>query len=133
MSEVDGMPDAARLWSNLRLVFEGELQEGARAGQFELFADVGSMRLDGAVADEEIGADLFVGLVLRHETQDASLGGCESGESLLLLFQGGGALMPPHKMVCNRGANENAAGGHRLEANENIADGILLEDKALRA
>ena len=74
--------------SNLRLVFEGELQEGAGAGQFKLFADVSSMCFDRPVTDEKIGANLFVGLVLGYQTQDAPFRGCESRESLLLLLQG---------------------------------------------
>ena len=38
--------------SNFRLVVEGELEQGAVAGEFQLLADVSAVRFHRAVADE---------------------------------------------------------------------------------
>ena len=48
------------------MVLDGELDEGVRPLQLELFADPGAMELDRADAQTEDVGDLLAGLVLRH-------------------------------------------------------------------
>ena len=50
-----------------------EFQERVSAAQSELFADVGAVILDGARADEELGSNLLVCLMLGDERQDGCL------------------------------------------------------------
>src|SRR5262245_36227936 len=65
----------------LRLVVEGEFDERVAAFEFELLADVSAMVLDRAVADEEFRRDLFAGLFLCDQFQDAPLCGGEIVEA----------------------------------------------------
>ena len=52
-------------------VFEGEMKEAVTAAQFELGADVGAVRFDGARTDEQFGGDFATGLFLGYQFQDA--------------------------------------------------------------
>lgn len=51
----------------LRLVRHGEFDEGEASAQVELFADVGAVGFDGAIADEKLRRNLFAGFVFGNE------------------------------------------------------------------
>jgi hypothetical protein len=53
-------------------VVEGEFEQGAVAGEFQLLANVAAVRFHGAMADEEFAANLFVRFVLGHQAKDAA-------------------------------------------------------------
>ncbi len=50
------------------------MQQAVAAGQGELGADVGAVRLDRARADEKFRGDLAAGFLLGDELEDAAFG-----------------------------------------------------------
>ena len=67
-------------------MLEGEGEQGVIAGEFELFANVTAVGLDGAMADEQFHGDFLVGFVLSDQPQDAAFSRRESRQSLFLFF-----------------------------------------------
>src|SRR5690349_2489184 len=77
--------------SELRLVIKSEFDQRVAPFQVELLANVGAVVFDGAMADEEFGADLLAGLVLGNQLEDAPLGGGEVLEAGFLFDEFGRA------------------------------------------
>ena len=61
------------------------MEKRVAAVEFELLADIGSMILDRARADIQLGGNLFAGSVLSDQSQDASLGGGEIIQAWLMV------------------------------------------------
>src|SRR2546426_2236313 len=86
LNKLQALKEGERI-SDLRLMLEGEGEESAVAGEFELFANVTAMGFHRAMADEEFAADLLVGLVLGDEAEDRAFGGRERRQTFLLFLE----------------------------------------------
>src|SRR5262245_39935775 len=117
----------------LRLVVEGEFDERVAAFEFELLADVGAVVLDRAVADEEFRRDLFAGLFLGDQFQDAPLCGGEIVEVGL----GFGERVRTRGAIEQEGRDRRAdvmiAGGHRADAVDDVGSCAVFEHVAFGA
>ena len=77
-------------------MLDGEGEQRVIAGEFQLFANVTAVGLDGAMADEQLTGDFLVGFVLSDQAEDAALSRCERCQSLFLFFQRGDAMVAAH-------------------------------------
>ena len=74
--------------SELRFVFQGELQQRVAASKIELGSDVGAVTVHGADADEQFVGDFFAALVRGHQLEHAPFRFGQGRQTSLLLGRG---------------------------------------------
>jgi hypothetical protein len=55
-------------------VSDREFDKGEVAAQVQFARDIGTMSVDGAVADKKFGPDLLASFIVRDQFQDAAFG-----------------------------------------------------------
>ena len=98
-------------------MLDGKLQQGMAASEFEFLADVGSVMLDRAGADEQFGGNLFTRLICGDQFENVPLGGSEKIE-LRLLRRGlseGITAATLNEIGRERGADVVMTGGNRSD------------------
>src|SRR5262249_10642118 len=96
--------------SELRLMLDGELDQGVAAAQVEFGGDVVAMMFDGADADAHGGRDCAAGMAFGDQLHDAALGGRELFQGGVFRDERGGASAPPDEKRRERGADVNLPG-----------------------